>query len=282
MASLVKDYQFYKAFRNVSFLGICRSPTATVKTMAQQVEQFKLKPFANMLDMGGATAAAYNVPRSAPFWLVVIDGGGKIQYNASRGWTYRGGANDGKFVHEIQIQNSLKAYPGGILGVKDVPKAMALAAHYYDLQQFDLLEAELRKAAAPDDKAFAELVRGKTLESRQGRKLQIEDLSKTDPVQAYREATAFVAAFPTAPERTDVNKLGQALVKETVVKREIAAESAYQQMLVPELKKTTTLNRFEKVIAPLVAAYLKGFGDTQYAAAVKGACEAHRKAVETR
>ena len=54
--------------------------------MESQIKQFNLKPFANMLDAGGATGAAYKVPANAPFWLVVIDGGGKIAYNASRGW----------------------------------------------------------------------------------------------------------------------------------------------------------------------------------------------------
>src|SRR5947208_2102593 len=208
--------------------------------MESQVKQFNLKPFANMLDAGGATAAAYEIPKNTPFWLVVIDGGGKIAYNASRGWHWSGGPDAGKYIHQTQIEKSLKEYPEGILGSKEIPKDMELAAHYYDLQQFDLLEGELRKfegkSGAPACKEFADYVRGRIAESRKARKEQIDALSKTEPVQAYREATAFAAAFPTAPERSSVNDLGRALLKAPEVKKEIEAESAFQQMLVPELK----------------------------------------------
>lgn len=283
MASLVKDYETYKKYRNITFLGINTSITATVKTMESQVKQFNLKPFANMLDAGCATAAAYGVPKNTPFWLVVIDGGGKIAYNASRGWHWSSGPDAGKYIHQTQIEKSLKAYPEGILGAKDVPKDLELAAHYYDLQQFDLLEGELRKfegkSSAPEHKAFAEHVRGKIVETRKARKEQIEALSQTEPVQAWREAMAFATAYPAAPERAAVNEMGRALVKQPEVKKEIEAESAFQQMLVPELKKTTTLARFVKNIEPLLAGYLKAYGATQYGAAVKLACEAHKQKV---
>jgi len=252
--------------------------------MESQVKQFKLKPFANMLDAGGATAAAYDVPKNAPFWLVVIDGGGKIAYNASRGWTWSGGADAGKPIHQTQLEKSLKEYPEGILGSKEVPKELETAAHYYDLQQFDLLEGELRKyegkSGAPACKEYADYMRGRIAESRKARKEQIEALSKSDPVQAYREATAFAAAYPTAPERSPVNDLGRALLKTPEVKKELEAEAAFQQMLVPELKKTSTLDRFMKNVQPLLDGYLKAFGATQYGAAVKIACEAHKAKVK--
>jgi len=276
LASLVKDYETYKKFRNITFIGINTSITANLKTVESQVKQFNLKPFANMLDAGGATAAAFDIPKNAPFWITVIDGSGKIAYNASRGWFWADGPDAGKPIHRTQIEKSLKEYPDGILGVKEIPKDMELAAHYYDLQQFDLLEGELRKAATPACKDFADLVRARIAESRKARKEQIEAESKSEPVQAYREATAFVAAFPTAPERPAVNDLGKSLVKLAEVKKEIEAEAAFQQMLVPELKKTTTLARFMKNIQPLLDGYLKSFGSTQYGAAVKVACEAHK------
>jgi hypothetical protein len=285
LSSLLKDYETYKKNRNVTFIGINTSITANLKTMESQVKQFNLKPFANMLDAGGATAAAYNIPKNAPFWLVVIDGGGKIAYNASRGWTWSGGADSGKFIHQTQLEKSLKEYPEGILGAKEVPKDMETAAHYYDLQQFDLLEGELRKfegkSSAPACREFAEHVRARIAESRKARKEQIEALSRTEPVQAYREATSFAAAFPTAPERTAVNDLGRELLKAPEVKKEIQAEAAFQQMLVPELKKTTTLDRFLKNVQPLLDGYLKSFGATQYGAAVKIACEAHKLKVSS-
>jgi hypothetical protein len=285
LASLVKDYETYKKYRNITFIGINTSITATQRTMEQQVKQFNLKPFANMLDAGGATAAAYGVPKNSPFWLVVVDGGGKIAYNASRGWFWADGPDKGKQIHQTQIEKSIKEYPDGILGTKEVPKDMELAAHYYDLQQFDLLEGELRrfegKSGAPANKEFATYVRGRIAESRKARKEQIEALAKTEPVQAYREATAFAGAYPGAPERNAVNEMGRALLKTPEVKKELEAEAAFQQMVVPELKKTTNIDRFNRVIQPLVDGYLKAFGATQYGAAVKIACEAHKQKVSS-
>ena len=284
MSSLLKDYETYKKNRNVTFVGINTSITATLKTMESQVKQFKLQPFANMLDAGGATAAAYHVPKSAPFWLVILDGGGKIAYNASRGWSWSDGPDAGKFIHQTQLEKSLKEYPEGILGSKAVPKEMETAAHYYDLQQFDLLEVELRKyegkSSMPACKEFAEHIRRKIAESRKARKEQIEALSKSEPVQAYREAIAFATAYPAAPERASVNELGRTLLKTPEVKKELEAEAAFQQVLVPELKKTTTLDRFLKVVQPLLDGYLKSFGATQYGSAVKVACDAHKAKVK--
>lgn len=247
------------------------------------MEQYKLRPFANMLDAGGSTTAAYNVPRNSPSWLTVIDGSGKIIYNASKGWYWSGGPNDKRLIHHTQIEKSLREFPDGILGLKEIPADMETAAHYYDLQQFGLLEVELRKAEAksapPASKAFAETVRARMAESRMSRRDQIAAFSATDPVQAYREAIAFTAAFPNAPERAAVNEMGQSLVKQPAVKREMEAEAVYQQMLVPELKKTTTLDRYVKNVQPLLEAYLRKFGTTQYGAGVKNACDAHRAAV---
>ncbi len=280
MSSLLKDYDTYRKNRNVTFIGINTSITATLKTMEGQIKQFKLQPFANMLDAGGATAAAYGVPKSAPFWLVIVDGGGKIAYNASRGWTWSGGADNGKYIHQTQLEKSLKEFPEGILGSKPVPKEMETAAHYYDLQQFDLLEGELRKyegkSRMPACKEFAEYMRSKIAESRKARKEQIETLSQSEPIQAYREAMAFAAAYPAAPERAAVNELGRTLLKTPEVKKEIEAEAAFQQMVVPELKKTSTVDRYLKTVQPLVDGYLKAFGAAQYGAAVKVACEAHK------
>jgi len=247
--------------------------------MESQVKQFNLKPFANMLDAGGATAAAYSVPRNAPFWLVVIDGGGKIAYNASKGWFWSNGPNAGKTIHSTQIEKSLQDYPEGVLGKKEVPKEMETAAHYFDLQQFDLLEMELRKATSPAAKEFAEYVRGRIAESRKARRDQIETLAMTDPAQAYREAGAFFAAFPKSPEGPIVNEMGRNLVKQPSVKREIDAEAAFQQSVVPELKKALTKDKYLRFVQPLLDSYLKTFGSTMFGASVKVACEAHLQKV---
>jgi hypothetical protein len=287
LTGLVKDYNTYKKTRNVTFVGVLTSPTATVKSLAHRVEEFKFKPFANMLDAGGATAAAYGVPRDEVLHLVVIDGGGKIVFNGSRGvfFVSATGKGKGSLVYPIQIDESLKKHPVGILGAAKPPTEMEMAAHYYDLQQFDLLEAELQKGEAkkssPEAKEFAGLVRQKMADSRTRRKVQIENLSVADPVQAYRKAMEFVTAFPNDPERTALLGKGRELLKLPVVKKEMDAEAAYQRMVAPELK-TTTLDHYTKVVQPLLDGYLKIYGETPYAALVKNACEAHRLALVRR
>ena len=209
----------------------------------------------------------------------MIDGGGKIAYNASKGWFWSNGPNAGKTIHSTQIEKSLQEYSEGVLGKKEVPKEMEAAAHYFDLQQFDLLEVELRKAATPAGKEFAEYVRGRIAESRKARKEQIEALCSTEPAQAYREATAFAAAFPRSPESQAVNEMGRSLVKQPAVKKEIDAEAAFQQSIVPELKKATTKDKFLKFVQPLLESYLKTYGATQFGSSIKVACDAHLQKV---
>src|SRR5688572_27074747 len=110
--------------------------------MANVVERARLEPFATMLDAGGATAAAYNLPRNWSFQLVVIDGSGKITYSASSELSYLDAPN----IHTEQIDKSLKEFPAGILGAAiQIPPAMARAAHLFDLQQFGLMEQELTR-----------------------------------------------------------------------------------------------------------------------------------------
>ena len=80
-------------------------------------------------------------------------------------------------------------------------------------------------------------------------------------------------------ESAAVNELGKKLQSQPEVKKEIAAEAAFQQMLVPELKKTTTRDRYLRMVQPLLDGYLKTYGNTQYGASVKIACDAHLKKV---
>jgi hypothetical protein len=282
LAGLVKDYNSYAQMQNISFVGICTSSTATVKTMTKQVETFGLKPFANMLDAGGVTAAAYGVPKNANFWLVVVDGEGKIAYNASRGWKWTGGPQTGQFIHRTQCEDSQKKFPG-IIGAKEIPSTMSKAAHYYDLQQLDLVEKELTAALVKDKGAdavkFAELLRAKATENRKARAAKIKELSASDPVQAYRDALSFVAAFPRAPEMSEVNSHGQKLLSNPAVKKEIEAESGFQRIVVPEMKKALTPALFDTKIKPLLDGYMKAYGETKYAAVVQSAADAHREAV---
>ena len=163
LTGLVSDYTTYKPNGNITFIGICTSTTATVKSMTAQVEKFGLKPFANMLDAGGVTAAAYNIPRNAKFWLILIDGDGKIAYNdAGMGWHWTSGPDAGKTVYQTQLEQNFKSSKG-LLGGAKIPTTMKYAAHLFDLQQFDLMEAEIKKASTAgsvEEEDFAKLLRG--------------------------------------------------------------------------------------------------------------------------
>lgn len=250
--------------------------------MEKQIERFRLKPFANMLDAGGATGTAYHVPKNAPFWLVVVDGEGKIAFNASRGWHWSSGPDKGKFVHQTQVEASLAKHPG-ILGVKEIPSEMRTVAHYFDLQQFLLLEAELKKAETKDapesSQHFAFRVRDRVEELRKERAKQIEALVETDPLQAYREAESFVAAFPAAPEKAAVTQVARNVSKLPAVRKELQAEGAYRQVLVPEMQKAKSQSSFLKKVEPLLDSYLKAYSDTHYAEIAKGAVDAHGEAL---
>jgi len=280
---VVKNYEKYRDIPGITTIGICMSTTATVKTMAQQVERFSIKPFANMLDAGGATMAAYGVPKNSATWLILIDGEGKIAYNdAGMGWRWTGGPNTGKTVFETQLEESFKKSKHLLSGVS-VPAKMATAAHYYDLQQFELLDRELAKADAKDTpqdvKDFAGLLRGKVTEHRKLRAEQIQKLAESNPVQAHRDATAFVDAYPKAPETSAIKTLAGKLMVHAKVRRELQAESAYQLTMVPEMKKVTNTKAFNDRIQPMLEGYLKTFADTQFAEVVKNAVEAHRLAL---
>ncbi len=250
--------------------------------MEKQLEEFKLRPFANMLDAGSATATAYHVPRNAAFWLVVVDGEGKIAFNAGRGWHYSDGPNKGKLVHHHQIERGAAKFPG-ILGLKDVPPGMETTAHYFDLQQFDLLEGDLRKAEAksslPSAKDFAAKVRARVAEFRTARAEQVQKLAEGEPLQAYRDAEAFVQAFPAAPEKAAVAQMARDLAQQPAVKKELQAEAAYRRILVPEMVKAKDYKAFQQRIKPLLEGYVKTYADTQYAAVAKDAVDAHGKAL---
>ena len=253
--------------------------------MTAQVDKFGLKPFANMLDAGGVTAAAYGIPRNAKFWLILIDGDGKIAYNeGGMGWHWTSGPNSGKTVFETQLEESFSKSKG-LLGDARIPGTMKYAAHLFDLQQFDLMEAEIKKATTAgsiDEEDFARLMHGKIADERKRRMEQIQGMVKLDPVQAYRDAIAFVEAFPKAPEMQTLRTVGQKLSSDSKVQRELAAEAGYQQIMVPVMKRTITPAMYDKNMGPLLDGYLKSFGDTPYAEVVKGAVESLRVAVNTK
>jgi hypothetical protein len=250
--------------------------------MEKQIGKFNLKPFANMLDAGGATATAYQIPRSAPFWLVVVDGEGKIAYNASRGWHWSSGPDKGKYVHHTQLEKSLETCKG-ILGIPEIPGVMSPVAHLFDLQQFGLLETKLKEVEAREKsdaaQGFVLRVRDRVEEQRKQRVQMIHAMAEADPLQAYRDAEAFVAAFPNAPEKNEVSQVARTLMKKPEVSRELQAEAAYRKILVPEMQKATRLSSFNKKIQPLADNYEKAYGATKYGAMVKSALEAYAAAL---
>ena len=283
MTSLVKDYNLFKQNPNITFIGICTSSTGTIKTMASQVKLFNLTPFANMLDAGGATAASYGIPRNSNFRLVVIDGESKIAYNASRGWMWSGGPDAGRPIHHTQVEKSLKQF-SGILGTDiTVPPSMKQAAHLFDLQQFELLESEmnrvLQSSSNADDKRFAEKARMRVSEHRRARLRQIQEMAADQPIQAYRDAIAFVEAFPRAEEMAAVKSVGAKLISNPKVKQEMDAEAGFHRIMVPEMKKVNSETGWNKTLKPLLDGYMKAFGTTEYAAVVQNAMESHRLAV---
>src|ERR1043165_555299 len=241
LAGLVSDYESYKK-PGITFISVCTSMTANLGTLKRQVDSFKLKPFATMLDSGGVTAAAYNVPRNAKFRLVVIDGEGKIAFNASEGLHWSSGPDAGKTVHLSQVEKSLQKFTA-LLYDNAPPKDMIQAAHLYDLQQFALMETELARVTQTSKKsentAFADNLRKKVVEVRKQRATQIVELAKTNPVQAYREAVVFVGAFPQSAEIATLRTMVSKLKADPKVSVELRAEDAYQAMLVPEMRKTT-------------------------------------------
>lgn len=279
LADVVRDYEKYRNSGNITFVSISTSMTATLKSLEKQVEQYKLRPFPTLLDAGGATARAYKVPPGYASWLVVLDGDGNFAYNSSKGWYWAGGPDTGKFVHHTQIEASLKRSPG-ILDRSAMPREADAAAHFFDLQQFSLAEGEIRrleKSRIEDSRRYALFLKDTIAQTRKKRLAEIEELSSAAPVQAYREAVAFVASFAACPEKTAMNEIGKTLLLNPAVKKELQAEDAYRRILLPELKKTPKGSaEFEQRVQPLLTSYLKVYGGTEYAQAVVGGVENYK------
>ncbi len=280
--SMLADYEKYRSLRNITFISICRSMTASMKQVEKDVEQYRVHPFPTMLDAGGATAHAYKVPKEYSTWIVIINPEGKIIYNRNLGWHWTSGPNAGKYVHHVTIENSQKASPG-VLDRKSIPDGGSSAAHLFDLQQFQAAELELKKLdarnAGADNSDFVKYLREKIADTRKKRLEDVRELTSTAPIQAYREAIAFVTAFPTAPEKSAMNDLGRNLLQQPAVKRELQAEDAYRRILLPELVKTPKGSaEFSARVQPALDGFLKVYGSTEYAAAVIDGVESYKMA----
>jgi hypothetical protein len=284
--SMMADYEKYSRLPNLTFVSICRSMTASLKQVERDVDTYKVRPIPTMLDAGGATAKAYKVPKEYSTWIVVIDHEGKIVYNRNKGWFWTSGADKDKMVHHTMIEENQKKSPG-ILDRKTMPADAAPAAHLYDLQQFLLAEVEIKKMeskkSSDEMKAFGATMRTAIADVRKKRLEDIQGLSSTAPVHAYREAVAFVAAFPTAPERAAMNDIGKSLLKHPQVKSELQAEDAYRRILLPELAKTPKGSAdFTTRVQPVLDGFLKVYGTTEYAAAVTDGVEGYKMAASSR
>jgi len=281
--SMMADYEKYRNLRNITFVSICRSMTAPIKQVEKDVDQYKVHPFPTMLDAGGATAHSYKVPKEYSTWVVVIDPEGKIIYNRNLGWHWTTGPDAGRYVHHKMIEDSQKASPG-VLDRKAIPESGAMAAHLFDLQQFQAAELELKKVdsknPSADDSDFVKYLRDRIAETRKKRLEDVRQLSATAPVLAYREAIAFVGAFPTAPEKGAMNDLGKSLLQQPPVKRELQAEDAYRRIILPELVKTPKgTAEFAARVQPALDGFLKVYGTTEYAASVIDGVESYKLAV---
>jgi len=285
LKSMMTDYELFSKMRNITFISICRSMTATMKQVERDIEQNKVHPLPTMLDAGGATSHAYKVPKQYSTWIVVIDPDGKIIHNDSKGWFWSGGVNKGRKVHHTIIEDSQKKSPG-ILDKKEVPIEAALCSHLFDLQQFTLVEAEAKKlAAAKVDavKDFGVFIKDRIADIRKKRLAEIEELSHSAPTQAYREAVNFVAAFPNCPEKAPMNEIGKNLMKTPAVKAELQAEDAYRRMIVPELARTPKGSAdFEQRVQPVLNAWAKLYKDTEYCAAVTDGVQGYKMAAASR
>jgi hypothetical protein len=284
LASLVKDYDETGKARNITFIGINMSRTGDARSIAPQVKRYKLGPFANMIDAGGATANAYKVPANAPNWLTVIDSNGQVVYNASKGWKWGGGPNNGKFIHHTEMAAALKKSKG-ILPLYELPDELKQAAHLYDLQQFHLVLPELKMAKRKaKNNATVDAVSGfmekKIFSHGKLRRGQLKTLATTKPVQAYREAMAFVKAFPRLDGSSDIKKMARDLAKDKKVKKELYAESVYKRMVVPTMKKCRTPAMFDRKLAPLFKQFMNVYGETEFSGVVKKAVDAHEAAVQ--
>lgn len=279
MARLVKDYQTYsKAKPNVTFVGINTSAGITEKKLRADIDQYGLKPFANVADTMGSIAAAYAVPTKVPYTIVIVDAEGKIASNVDQFVYYNGDKNNPYFNYQKLIDEGCKACKG-ILGDTKVPAGGENAAHLFNLQQFDQLDAELARLNGPDSQAFKDAIKAKITEYTAKRAKELEALGQTNPLAAYRETLAFAKAFPKCKELSTAQSLAQKFGNDPKVKKENAAETAFQQVIAPELLKTTTMAAYDKKVKPLLDGFLQRYGDTEFGASAKIAQEEFRKSL---
>jgi hypothetical protein len=279
LARLVKDYQTYsKAKPNVTFVGINTSAGIPEKKMRAQIDEYALKPFANVADTVGSIAAAYAVPAKVPYTLVIVDADGNIACNIDQYLIMGGDKDNPYYKYQKLIDEGCKACKG-ILGDTKAPAGAESAAHLFNLQQFDQLDMELARLKGSDSQAFKDAIKAKITEYTAKRIKELQTLGEGNALAAYRETLAFAKAFPKCKELSTAQSLAQKLNGNPKVKKENEAESAFQQVLTPELNKTTTGAAYDKKVKPLLDAFIQRYGDTEFGASIKVSQEEVRKSL---
>ncbi|MCY3021582.1 MAG: hypothetical protein NTW87_21415 [Planctomycetota bacterium] len=273
MARLAKDYQTYKTKPNITFVGINTCSSNTEAKLRGQVTQLKLTPFAHVLDNTGSISAAYGVDPAYVLTIVVVDGDGKID----TGVRHRGTTGP-----IIAVEACLPTAKGILADVK-VPAGAEQAAHLYNLQQLDLMDVELAKLnQSAEAKTFKDALKKRTDDYTQKRLPELTAMADTDPLGAYFECQVFVRAFSRSKEAGGARNLISKLSGNAKVKTELEAEAAYQQVVAPELAKTTNMALYDKKIKPLMDGYLRKYGETAFATAMAGLHEQLRKSASAK
>jgi hypothetical protein len=268
---LAKDYETYSSKLNITFVGVSTDVNGNQRSLQADVEKFKLKPFAHVLDNTGALASAYQVPQKVPLTIVIVDAEGKIALNVE--WNYRvmaagsSGKPDYKYITAL---NGCSEKAPGLLGDLKAPEGCEQAAHMFSLQQFDLMEMEFAKVPQNDGvKAFREGLKAKVEAYTKQRLTDLQAMADTDPLTAYYETQVFVQAFRKAKELSAAQSLLSKLRINATVKKELEAEMMYQRVVAPQMTRINSKAVYEKKIKPLMDAYLQRYGTTKYAIAMK-------------
>ena len=255
---MAKDYANYNSKLNITFVGINTDATSSESRLKGQIKENHYVPFAHLWEPTGFLAAAYGVSPTYPCTIVVVDADGVIA------------GSDGSL-------GELLPKAKGILSGINVPTGCEQAAHLFNLQQFDLMDAELAKRPPQEIKAFKEALKAKVTAYTAKRATELTALSDSNPLIAFREDMAFLKAFGKAAEASAVKNLYNKLLNAPKVKKEIDAESSYKQIVAPAMAKAQSLAAYNKTVQPLMNGYMQKYGDTEYAQVVKGIADAALK-----
>jgi hypothetical protein len=280
---LARDYELFKDSPNITYIGVCATPGADLKSMKNEQVTMKIKdlPFPKMLDSSGATLAAYHMTANVPYQLVILDSAGKIAFNKDPRYSLKDPRTGKRVYTRVKAAQETLAKSPGLLTDVEVPKGMSKAVHLYSLQQFDKLALELARAKKTDKsaetKAFAQMLEDRIAAYRAKRIEELKALAQSDPIKAFREVEAFLLCFPRAKEASAARSLHSRLRGNSKVRAEQTAQMAFQRVVVPAMNRVRDKRSFEKKVAPMVAGYMKKFGSTEFAKTAQASVDAYQK-----